>query len=390
VTPDTTAVAERGLVQRAEALSADFATRAAQHDRDASFPFENFAALRDAGLLALTVPKEFGGSSASLTAVCEVIEQIGRGDPSTALVLSMQYLGHATLARERRWPEAIYERLCREAVSEIALLAPLRVEPELGTPARGGMPATTASRCADGWRLNGHKIYATGSPIVRYFNTWARTDDDPPLLGRFLVHRDTPGFNIVETWDHMGMRASGSHDVIFEDARLPPEAAVDLRPPEAWAGGQDRSTAGWNELVLSALYHGVAGAARDWFAGYLKERVPTNLGAPLASLPRFQTAFGEIEALLYASRRLTYTCAADIDAGNAESGKQAPLVKYHTTTNDIRAVDLMLSLIGNPGLYRRYPLERHHRDILCSRIHTPQDDTILLNAGKAGLARPVQ
>jgi alkylation response protein AidB-like acyl-CoA dehydrogenase len=382
---DARASADAGLLEKASALSVDFATRATEHDRDASFPYENFAALHEAGLLALTVPAEFGGLSASLSTVCGVIEQIARGDPSTALVLSMQYLGHATLARERRWPPEIYERICREAVGEIALLAPLRVEPELGTPARGGMPATTATRCSDGWRLNGHKIYATGSPIVRYFNTWARTADDPPLLGRFLVPRDTPGFRIVETWDHMGMRATGSHDVLFEDAHLPLESAVELRPPAAWAGGQDRSTAGWNELVLSALYHGVATAARDWLAGYLNERVPTNLGAPLASLPRFQTAVGEIEALLYASERLIYTCAADIDAGRAESSRQAPLVKYHTTTNAIRAVDIMLSLIGNPGLYRRYPLERYHRDVLCSRIHTPQDDTILLNAGKAAL-----
>ena len=90
--------------------------------------------------------------------------------------------------------------------------------------------------------------------------------------------------------------------------------------------------------------------------------------------PASRPAFGEIEALLYAARRLIYTCAADIDAGNAEASRQATLVKYHTTTNGIRAVDIMLSLIGNPGLFRRYPLERYHRDILCSRIHTPQDD----------------
>jgi alkylation response protein AidB-like acyl-CoA dehydrogenase len=296
----------------------------------------------------------------------------------------MHFLGHATLARERRWAPEIYERMCRESVAGIALLAPLRVEPELGTPARGGLPQTVASRCSDGWRLNGHKIYATGSPIVRYFNTWGRTDDDPPLLGRFLVTRDTPGMRIVETWDHLGMRASRSDDVYFEDALLPAELAVDLRPPEGWAGGQDRSTAGWNELVLSALYHGVATAARDWLVAYLNDRAPSNLGAPLASLPRFQTATGEIQALLYASERLIYGCAANIDSGGAD-GKKAPLVKYHTTTNAIRAIDIMLSLTGNPGLMRRYPLERHHRDILCSRIHTPQDDTILLNAGKAAL-----
>jgi alkylation response protein AidB-like acyl-CoA dehydrogenase len=357
------------------------------HDREASFPFENFEALREAGLLNLTIPVELGGLARGLTTVCRVVEAIGRGDASTALVLSMHYLGHATLARERRWPQALYERVCRESVEGLALIGPLRVEPELGTPARGGIPATTAEQCDDGWRLSGHKIDATGSPIIRYFVTWARTAGDPPDLGRFLVPRETPGVRLIETWDHMGMRASGSHDIVLEDVRLPHEYAVDLRPQAAWAGGQDRSTAGWNELVISALYHGVATAARDWLTRYLQERTPSNLGAPLASLPRFQTAVGEIQALLYASDRLIYTCTADIDGGRSEAGRQAPLIKYHATTNAIRAVDIMLSLTGNPGLMRRNPLERHHRDVLCSRIHTPQDDTILLNAGKAALQK---
>lgn len=373
------------LLQRTAVLSADFSGRAAEHDRTGSFPFENFEALRDAGLLNLTIPIEFGGLSASLSTVCRVIEAIGRGDAATALVLSMHFLGHATLARERRWPEDVYERVCRESVSGLALVSPLRVEPELGTPARGGIPATTAVETADGWRISGHKIYATGSPIVRYFVTWARTADEPPLLGRFLVPRDTPGVRIVETWDHLGMRASGSHDLVLDEVPLPPEYAVDLRPQAAWAGGQDRSTAGWNELVLSSLYYGVATAARDWLVRYLNERRPSNLGAALATLPRFQSAVGEIQALLYASERLIYTCAADIDFGNAAAGRQAPLVKYHTTTNAIRAVDIALGLTGNPGLSRHNPLERFHRDVLCSRIHTPQDDTILLNAGKIAL-----
>jgi alkylation response protein AidB-like acyl-CoA dehydrogenase len=119
-------------------LAEEFAARSASHDRDGSFPFENFDRLRSAGLLDLTVPREFGGHGADLTEACSVISGIARGDASTALVLTMQYVAHALLAQNSQWPPHLRERICRDAVEEGALINPLRVEPELGTPARGG------------------------------------------------------------------------------------------------------------------------------------------------------------------------------------------------------------------------------------------------------------
>ncbi len=321
VTPST------DLFQRVAALAADFATRAAIHDRDGSFPFENFAALQQAQLLNLTVPKEFGGQGLGYAAVSRVIETIASGDAATALVLTMHYLQHINAARSRRWPATIYERLCRESVEGIALLNAARVEPELGTPARGGLPATTAEHTANGWLLNGHKQYTTGSPILRYFIVWAKTTEAEPRVGNFLVPRHLPGICIEETWDHMGMRATGSHeetwdhmgmratgshDLILKNVLIPCDYALDIRPLTAWPSPHPLQLAGVS-LWLSALYQGVAKAARDWLVGYLNERSPTNLGASLATLPRFQTVVGEIEALLYASDRLIYGLANDID-----------------------------------------------------------------------------
>jgi alkylation response protein AidB-like acyl-CoA dehydrogenase len=373
------------ILARAADLSEDFATRAAEHDRTGSFPFENFEALRDAGLLNLTVPVEFGGQGAGLPLVCRVIELVARGDASTALVLAMHYIYHAIFARTRRWPPGVQERVCRESVEGIALINVMRVEPELGTPQRGGLPRTTAEPVSDGWRLSGHKLYATGSPILRYHIVWARTAGGDPEVGYFLVPADAHGVRIVETWDHLGMRATGSHDLLLDGVEVPYEHALDLRPATAPAP-MDPAAAGWNALTLTALYHGVATAARDWLTGYLHERVPSNLGASLATLPRFQMAVGEIQALLYANERLIYGLAEDLDRGAEGTGLSQPaLVKFLATNNAIRAVDIALGLIGNPGLSRSNPLERHHRDVLCSRIHTPQDDMITLTAGKAAL-----
>jgi alkylation response protein AidB-like acyl-CoA dehydrogenase len=374
------------LFDRVEALAADFATRAAAHDREGSFPFENFTALHEAGLLSLTIPREFGGQGLGLSTVCRVIQGIAGGDASTALVLTMHYLQHAHAGRDRKWNPVVYERLCRESVEGIALLNAARVEPELGTPARGGLPATVAEWTTEGWRISGHKVYTTGSPILRYFVVWARTTEDEPRVGNFLVPRDVPGVRIVETWDHMGMRSTGSHDLILENVLIPQEYALTIQPIQGEAPRNPLIFA-WGSLLLSALYLGVATSARDWLTGYLNERSPSNLGAPLATLPRFQTAVGEIEALLYANRRLIYSLAQDIDRSETDPsvGLQAQTVKYLTTSNAIRAVEISLELTGNPGLFRRNPLERFYRDVLCSRIHTPQNDAICLSLGKSAL-----
>ena len=365
-------------------VARDLALRAAEHDRDGSFPFEGFDLLRAAGLLKLTVPVELGGDGAGLVDVSRAVGTIAQGDPSVALVFSMQCIGHAGISRLGRWPRHMYEMIARDAVENGGIINSLRVEPELGTPARGGLPTTTAVPVPGGYRLSGHKIYTTGIPVLRWLNVWGRTPEDDPLVGNFLVRSDSPGIQVIETWDHMGMRATASHDVVFKDVFVPADHAVDIchpkdRPP------QDATGAAWNALIIGSLYDGVARAARNWLIWYLKDRKPTNLGASLATLPRFQSAVGEIDGMLTASRRLIESVARETDAGTPPSFAECNLVKREITNNAIQSVELGISLIGNPGLSRKNPIERHYRDVLCSRIHTPQDDVIVLGAGRAAL-----
>jgi alkylation response protein AidB-like acyl-CoA dehydrogenase len=126
----------------------------------------------------------------------------------------------------------------------------------------------------------------------------------------------------------------------------------------------------------------VAQAARDWLAGYLRERVPTNLGQPLASLPRFQHEVGEIQVALVTASTLLDSMAAAVDRGETVD---AGIAKTVATRAAIDAVQRAVALIGNAALTRHNPLERHLRDVLCGRIHTPQDDVVLGAAGRAVL-----
>lgn len=374
--------------QQLDALTREFAARAEDYDRRGVFPQENFASLHQAGLLGLTVATEFGGQGAGLSEALRVLGAVAKGEPSTALILFMTYGYYAGgFGRTDNWPHAIYERMAREAASDISLIGGLRVERELGTPVRGGLPATVARRTPNGWSLRGSKIYSTGSTGLRWYAVWAKTDEPEPRVGTVLVRAGTPGVRIEPAWNHLGMRATVSHEVVFEDALTPLEYAVDLRRPEEWAPKPGDHTPGlWNALAISTIYDGVARAGRDWLRDYLKARVPSNLGAPLATLPRVREKFGEIEALLYANRVLIQNATARADAGQVPTAVESNLVKYTTTGNAIRALEIALELTGNPGLSRDNPLERHYRDVLCSRIHSPQNDTILVSAGAAAFA----
>lgn len=372
--------------QRLEPVLASIAERAEQHDRAATFPHESLRLVHGTGALDLVIPADDGGLGGDLADAVAAVRLLGAADPAVALVVSQHYLLHLTLSGSDASAE-VRREVRAASRDEGGLVNALRVEPELGTPARGGLPATVAVAQPDGsWRLTGHKIYSTGIPALRWLAVLARTDDPEPRVGTFLVDARDPGWRVEETWDHLGMRATASHDVILDGAPVAAGRAIDLAP-----AGRPRIQAEvgvWNALLIAAVYDGVARAAVTWLGRYLHERVPANLGAPLASLERFQLAVGGMEALLRASDRLLRSAAAEL--GDAPDGlasiEEASTVKVAVTTNAITAVERAVALIGNPGLSRRNPLERHYRDVLCSRIHTPQDDAVLLAAGRRSLA----
>ncbi|MBT1509164.1 acyl-CoA/acyl-ACP dehydrogenase [Bradyrhizobium sp. SRL28] len=375
---------EPDRVARAALLAAAFAERAPIHDRDGSFPFQNFEDLSQAGLLALTVPVALGGAGAGAAEAARILGIIGKADPSTALVLSMHYIQHLVMARSSRWPVRLSRKLARETVEGVALVNALRVEPELGSPARGGLPATIARRTETGWRLSGRKIYSTGAPILKWYAVWARTDEAETRVGMFLVPAGLPGTRIVETWDHLGLRASGSHDVIFEDVVFPLDHEIDVRRPDEWRT-PDFTQATVHAIFIAAIYDGAARAARDWLIGFLRDRTPANLGAPLATLPRAQEILGGIEARLAVNARLIGSFADDFDDNLPLSAIESNIIKLTVTNNAVAVVEDALSLAGNHGLSRTNPLQRHYRDALCGRVHTPQDDTTRTSAGRLAL-----
>ncbi|WP_158931508.1 acyl-CoA dehydrogenase family protein [Acidisphaera sp. S103] len=363
-----------------QALSRAFAADAARVDRDGSFPAVNIGRLRDAGLLALTVPRRYGGLGAGLRETTRVLGAIAEGCASTSLILAMQVFKIAALNRGDLWPEAVRARISAEAVEDGALINALRVEPELGSPTRGGMPATVLRRTGDRWTLSGHKIFCTGAPGLRWMDVWAAHDD---TVGHVLVRGDAPGIRIVETWDHIGMRGTCSHDVVFTDVPVDPDH-IALKTPAAWLNA-DPAQMAWNAAGIGSVYTGVARAARDWVVDFLRHRVPTGLGAPLSTLPRAQEKVGEIEMLLSANARLIASIATETDYGTPTGPNESALIKAMVIENAIRAVELAASLAGNHAHAKANAIERHIRDVRSGRVQAPQADASFVTAGRGVL-----
>jgi alkylation response protein AidB-like acyl-CoA dehydrogenase len=369
----------------AKALAERFAATAAHYDETGAFPFDNIDALFDAGLLNLTASPEFGGLGSGLAEAQQVVTEIASGEPSTALVLAMHYLHHLAISRSGTWPRHLAERVTRASLAAPALLNAAQVEPRVGSPSHGAKPETIARRDGAFWRITGHKTYVTGIPALEWIVTLAMTDEPEPRLASFLVPAKAPGVSVIETWNATGMRATASHDVVFERVAVPLEDI--LQPVVANQGpNRDELSIARYFVLIASVYHGVALAARDWLVTFASTRAPASLGAPLATIPRFLDGIGEIEIRLATNARLMRSVAEDVDAG-AALGVSAPAAKHVVIENALAVTSLALDLGGNPGVSRNHPLERYQRDVLCGRAHAPQNNLVRAMAAKAALAK---
>lgn len=366
----------------------DIAAHAPRHDADGSFPSEAIGLLHDAGLLTASVLTDHGGAGLRIADLVTIASSIGRGDPSAALIMLMNLQFHAGQGRgaPRAVAPHLYAAILSESLERPTLLNPLRAEPDLGAPARGGLPATRARFSRDGWVISGRKMFCTGSTGLSYHLPWAVTDEATPRVAEFLVPAASPGIRIVKTWDHLGLRATQSHDIIYDDVLVPHDHIVNPEVVTAKTKQDARSVAPV-VLLIQSIYVGVAKAAQEAFADFAHHRVPANLGRPIATTEHIRTAAGRIELSILQAETLLRYYAERMDAGDETAFSTVTAAKTLISASLISAVDTAVKALGNPGLSRNNPLERHFRDVLCSRIHSPQEDSVLNTIGAESLGR---
>ncbi len=374
------------ILQIASDLAHRFAERAAQHDVEGSFPHENYNDLRAAGYPSLSVPTAFGGWGAGLLESVLAQETLAMGDGSTALAVAMHVQTIGAAAAEP-WEQSLWSELCTDIVTRGALVNSCATEPELGSPSRGGKPATTACRDGDDWLIKGRKTFASMSPALDYFIIPAALEGED-LIARFLVPRQ-PGIIVEETWDSMGMRSTGSHDVVLNNVRVPDRMIISRSAPARPDPNKAVQNA-WFALTVSAVYLGVAAAAQKVALEYAHERTPTALGKPIATLEGIQRRLGESELALQSARSILYRAAEQWDQqpeNRGEMGEALVIAKLTVTNAAIKIVDDSMRVVGGTSMTHALPLERYYRDVRAGLYHPPADDSALPLLGRIALQR---
>jgi len=384
----TPSARQQELTERARRLALDrFAPRAAAHDRDATFPFDDYADLRTEGFLGLCVPPRYGGLGADYETYCLVAEQLAQGHASTSLTfnmhcLTMLMMGEiadampmAPAARERH--EKLRAAKYREVIERGAFYGQPHSEPvEQGeTDTRLSMGGrrfgTTARKVDGGYVVNGRKFFVSLADSAPYFATPAIRLGDEPWIERTLylqVPKDARGVTFPGEWDPMGMRGTVSKDMLLQDVFVPDDGEV--LPPGLF-GAMYNAFPQLSPLTFSATFLGLMQAAYDGAVAYLTGQMAGAPGLHTEAAVKGH-AVAEMLFALEAARALYYRAIAEarVDAP-PEAVQRARAAHVTVQRSTVTVTQEAIRVCGGRGLLKRYPLERYARDARAGALMRP-------------------
>ena len=380
---ELTARTEAGarLVAIAEQLSEGLAERAAEHDREGTYPFEAIDALKEAGYFAAPVPVELGGLGVSSAHDLVVASsRLARGDPSVAIGVSMHLL--AVLNMQRRRAVAVAAGAQRRAQAFAASLEQIArdgvvLAAAISEPGQDlTRPATTATRTASGWRIDGRKTFCTMAPAATdlYVAVTHADQEGGERYAYAMVHTDTPGVTIHDDWDALGMRASGSNTITFDGVELPEHGVRGgFRAGDPLPYMQRNLVAGPFHAAASL---GIAESADHIARQTIAAR---NNGDALARMQIADNTIDLAAARAVLSRATTlidnHHAANPASDGNPEQlaalFAEAQAAKAFVNDAAARIVDRALALSGGTGYLNGSPLARAYRDVKAGTFMHP-------------------
>lgn len=348
-------------------LARDFADRevapvAAENDRQERFPWEVLEKMKEVGFLGAPIPVEYGGMGVDAVSYACIIEELARADSSVRSIVSvncslvgLSILKWGTEEQKKRWLPTISSG---ETLGCFGLT-------EHGSGSDAASLQSRAVRDADGWVLNGTKMFITNGTVAGVALVMAQTD---PSLGAkgiaaFLVPCDTPGFAANEIHGKLGLRASSTAELVLTDVRVDADAMLG-----AIGDGMKVALSALDNgrVGLGASCVGLAQAAFDSALLYAKER--TQFGKPIAAFQLIQEMLADMYVEIEAARMLVRRAAWLKDKGQRNT-LEASLAKYYASEVAVKVTNLAIQVHGGYGYIDEYPVGRYLRDARVTTLY---------------------
>jgi alkylation response protein AidB-like acyl-CoA dehydrogenase len=373
---------QQRLRQRCLELAADFATRSAVHDRDASHPTENYDRLRAEGFLALTIAESFGGQGFDFLSHTLAYEALGQGCPATALAFNM----HASVVMPlMQSPEVTPQ--AKQYLADLVIRQGKMIGGNFSEPGTtsliGERPLTVRARpIKGGYSITGRKMFASMLEATDYVLVMAypETATTPSAGILLLIPQGAPGRSVNPNWDTLGMRATRSDSLVLDDCRVPDSAIMyqsdDIRPFR-------HDYLNWFWGSYTAVYLGLAVAAYDEIRRVVTARQPQGHTQSLAYHPDVRRHIATMSATLEAARLVTYRSAwlSDTQGPTQETTAALYRAKYLVGEATSLITRTALTLGGAHGIFKGSRLEQLFRDGALAEIQPPPTDFCLWNMG---------
>jgi alkylation response protein AidB-like acyl-CoA dehydrogenase len=339
----------------------EVAPRVHAMDEEQQMDAELVRQLFELGLMGIEIPEAHGGTGSTFFTSVLVVEELSRIDPAVGVLVDVQNTlvinalqRWATDAQKAEW----FPKLAADTVGAYALS-------EAGSGSDAFALACRAEKDGDEYVLNGHKLWITNGNEAGLFLVFATVDAEAGYKGitAFLVPRDTPGFSVGKKEDKLGIRASSTTEILFENCRLPASSVMG----DVGKGYKIAiETLNEGRIGIGAQMVGLAQGAMDHTVKYVKER--EQFGRPIGEFQGVQFQLAEMATEIEAARLLVYNAARLKDAGE-EFLLQAAQAKLYSSQVAQKVASMAIDLHGGYGFTREYPVEKYYRDAKIGTIY---------------------
>ena len=335
--------------------------RAALDERE-EFPWAIMKDIADTDMFRVFIPEEYDGLGGGCLELCLVVEELSRACPGVAISYAGSLLGSFTLLEYGG--EEQKHRYLPDIASGKRLAAFAVTETEAGSDI--GNIKTTATRTAEGYVINGTKQFITNGGEADLYTVIVLTDKAKGARGAsaLLVEKDTPGFSFGRKEKKMGIRASATRELVFEDCLVPAENIIGR---EGMGFIMTMKLFDYTRPGIAAQALGIAQGALEATVDYAKERI--QFGHPIISFQAVQHMLANMAIDVEAARALVYAIARAIDSGTKGFGKESAMAKIFASDMAMRVTTDAVQIFGGVGYMRDYPVEKMMRDAKITQIY---------------------